>query len=80
MSRTRPYRRRPNAQRDVFTFIVECMDELQVAPTIREIGMGCGITSTSYISRILIELQRKDYIRQNGKARGIELLKTRWEG
>ena len=80
MSRTRPYRYRPNAEREVFAFIRDHVQEHGVSPTYREIGAACGSMAVSYVARIVLQLQRKEYLRQNGKARGIELLRTEWEG
>ena len=80
MSRTRPYRYRPNAQRQVFDFVRSYTEEHGVSPTYREIGEGCGGMAPSYVSRILRQLRDKGYLRNIGQARGIELLREWQEG
>jgi SOS-response transcriptional repressor LexA len=51
-----------------------------IPPTAREIGAGCGISSTAAVNYILAELERagKLHRRQAGAARGFTVTGARW--
>lgn len=59
----------------ILTFIEKFIDEHGYPPTIREIGAGVGISSTSLVQRYLLALERDGLIkRQPAIARGIRLV------
>jgi repressor LexA len=62
-------------QREVYDFIVRCIEDRQCPPTIREIGDHFGMRSTGTVRDNLHALEKKGYIRLRARAaRGIELV------
>ncbi len=62
-------------QKQILAFIEECIKNLGMPPTIREIGQKFDITSTNGVRSILDALETKGYIRrQKLVSRGIELV------
>jgi SOS-response transcriptional repressor LexA len=51
-----------------------------IPPTAREIGQGCGISSTAAVNYILAELERAGKLqrRQAGAARGFTVTGAKW--
>ena len=49
-----------------------------VAPTLREIGVACGINSTSVVAYNLGKLEAAGKIKLSGGSRGIEVIGGRW--
>jgi repressor LexA len=66
---------RPLTQRqhDILDFIIECIRERALPPTIAEIGREFGITSTNGVNDHLLALEKKGYIERSPKARGIRV-------
>lgn len=63
-------------QRQVYEFILHCMENSLRPPTIREIGDHFGMRSTGTVRDNLFALQKKGYIRLKPRsARGIELVR-----
>ena len=61
-------------QREIYDFIVDTIVQQGVPPTIREIGVEFGITSTNGVRSVLEALVKKGYIKRHHKrSRGIEL-------
>ncbi|MBX3177195.1 MAG: transcriptional repressor LexA [Candidatus Hydrogenedentes bacterium] len=61
-------------QRDVLDYIIECIRDRGMPPTIAEIGEEFGIASTNGVNDHLVALERKGYIeRSSSKARGITI-------
>ncbi|MCD6334027.1 MAG: transcriptional repressor LexA [Candidatus Latescibacteria bacterium] len=61
-------------QREIYGFIVDTIVQQGVPPTIREIGVEFGITSTNGVRSVLEALVKKGYIKRHQKrSRGIEL-------
>ena len=59
-------------QREILYFIAGFMDDNSYSPTIREIGDGVGMASTSHVARNLSRLQEYGYItRTPGISRSI---------
>lgn len=58
-------------QRQIFDFIIECVRERGMPPTIAEIGEEFGIASTNGVNDHLVALERKGFIERSSKARGI---------
>lgn len=50
------------------------------SPTVREIQHGCGISSTSVVSAILVRLEAEELIRMRGEGKWhrIEVVNGRW--
>ncbi len=62
-------------QQMVYDFLVEFIHEHQYAPSVREIGKGIGISSTSTIHTHLATLERKGYIEKgHGTSRCITIV------
>lgn len=62
-------------QRDILGFIDRFMDDRSYPPTIRDIQVGCRISSTSVVDYNLNILEREGYLRRHAEvSRGIELL------
>jgi SOS-response transcriptional repressor LexA len=59
-----------NLQRDIYDFIVRSIQSEGMPPTIREIGLAVGITSTSHINH---HLSLTLYILTKGKGKGSAL-------
>ncbi|MFO7900091.1 MAG: transcriptional repressor LexA [Planctomycetota bacterium] len=63
-------------QREVYEFILSCIENTNRPPTIREIGDHFGWSSTGTVRDNLRALEKKGYIHQRRRsARGIELLR-----
>lgn len=60
-------------QREILEFIVESIREEGLPPTIAEIGLRFGISSTNGVNDHLQALERKGYIERSPKARGIRV-------
>lgn len=58
-------------QHDILDFIIDCIRERRLPPTIAEIGQEFGITSTNGVNDHLVALEKKGYIERSPKARGI---------
>ena len=59
----------------VLSFIGKYRSEWGIAPTYREIGAACGITSMSVVKYWLDKLEENDYIKRYPRmARGIILI------
>jgi repressor LexA len=61
--------------KSILEFIRRFLIERKISPTLREIGVGCAIPSTSTVHYYLVKLERLGLIkRYSGVARGIVLL------
>jgi repressor LexA len=60
-------------QEAILKFIVESIRDHGYPPTIAEIGVEFGISSTNGVNDHLIALEKKGYITRNSKARGIHV-------
>ncbi len=60
-------------QRAVLDFIIRCIREEGCPPTIAEMGVEFGITSTNGVNDHLVALERKGYISRTSKARSIRI-------
>jgi repressor LexA len=60
-------------QRAILEFIIESIREHGYPPTIAEIGLRFGITSTNGVNDHLVALEKKGYIERSSKARGIHV-------
>ncbi len=60
-------------QEAVLRFVVECIRDNGLPPTMAEIGGEFGITSTNGVSDHLLALEKKGYIERTSKARGIRV-------
>ncbi|MBI2421903.1 MAG: transcriptional repressor LexA [Candidatus Hydrogenedentes bacterium] len=60
-------------QKEILDFIIECVRDNRVPPTIAEIGTEFGIVSTNGVNDHLNALERKGFIERSSKARGIHL-------
>lgn len=58
-------------QRDILDYIIECVRERGLPPTIAEIGEEFGIASTNGVNDHLVALEKKGFIERSSKARGI---------
>ena len=58
-------------QREILDFIIDCVRERGMPPTIAEIGEEFGIASTNGVNDHLVALEKKGYIERSSKARGI---------
>ena len=52
-------------EQQVLAVIADAVDRHGYPPSVREIGKGVGLTSTSSVSRVLKALERKGYLRRN---------------
>lgn len=65
-------------QTQILEFLQEFIDEKDYPPSIRDIQIGCGISSTSVVDYNLRRLEEKGYIRRDREiSRGIEVLGSR---
>ncbi|ACT00264.1 LexA family transcriptional repressor [Paenibacillus sp. JDR-2] len=55
-------------QKDALEFIQEYQAKNGYAPTIREVGTGLGLKSSSTIHAIMARLQQKGYLVREGKS------------
>lgn len=61
-------------QRAILDYIIDCVRERGMPPTIAEIGEEFGITSTNGVNDHLVALEKKGFIeRSSAKARGITI-------
>ncbi|MBN2309813.1 MAG: transcriptional repressor LexA [Candidatus Hydrogenedentes bacterium] len=60
-------------QADILTFIIDCIREHGMPPTIDEIGQRFNISSTNGVSDHLVALEKKGYIERTSKARSIRV-------
>ncbi len=60
-------------QEQILGFIIECIRENGLPPTIAEVGEQFGIASTNGVNDHLLALERKGYIERSSKARGIRV-------
>jgi repressor LexA len=64
-----------NRQRQIYSFIVEEIDQKGYPPSVREIGKAVGLKSPASVHNHLKTLERLDYIRRDpSKPRAIEIL------
>ncbi len=63
-------------QRDILTFIEECIDRDGFPPTVAEIGARFGIKSNNGVNDHLVALERKGYISRSSKARSIRVIRS----
>lgn len=63
--------------RRILAFLEQFINDMGYPPSIREIGLGTQITSTSLVNYYLIQLEEMEYItRGSNVSRGINILKT----
>lgn len=60
-------------QKEILDFIIDCIREDRMPPTIAEIGEHFGITSTNGVNDHLVALEKKGYIERSSKARSIQV-------
>jgi len=58
-------------QREILDYIIDCVRERGLPPTIAEIGEEFGIASTNGVNDHLVALEKKGFIERSSKARGI---------
>ena len=58
-------------QREILDYIIECVRDRGLPPTIAEIGEEFGIASTNGVNDHLVALEKKGFIERSSKARGI---------
>ncbi len=58
-------------QREILDYIIDCVRERGLPPTIAEIGDEFGIASTNGVNDHLVALEKKGFIERSSKARGI---------
>lgn len=63
-------------QERVLAFIWDYIEDNRYPPTMREIGDGLGIASTSSVHRFVHILAKKGYLTIGGKARTLQLHRT----
>lgn len=65
-------------QTQILEFVREFLEDKDYPPSIRDIQIGCGISSTSVVDYNLRKLEEKNLIKRDREvSRGIELLGTR---
>ena len=65
-------------QREILDFLRKMLHEKAYPPTVREIGLAIGLSSSSTVQNHLNTLERKGYIRRDpAKSRAIELVEKR---
>jgi len=60
-----------NRQREILDYIIQCVRDRGMPPTIAEIGEEFGIASTNGVNDHLVALEKKGFIERSSKARGI---------
>lgn len=61
-------------EKDIFEFIKQSIHEHSYPPSVREIGLGVGLKSSSTVHGYLNSLEKKGYIRRNpSTSRAIEI-------
>jgi len=63
-------------QRDILTYIEDCIERDGFPPTVAEIGLRFGIKSNNGVNDHLLALERKGYISRSSKARSIRVIRT----
>lgn len=58
-------------QREILDYIIECVRDRGMPPTIAEIGEEFDIASTNGVNDHLVALEKKGFIERSSKARGI---------
>src|ERR1700737_3353679 len=62
-------------QREILDYLKQLLTEKAYPPTVREIGLAIGLSSSSTVQNHLNTLERKGYIRRDpAKSRAIELV------
>jgi repressor LexA len=65
-------------QREILDYLKQALNEKSYPPTVREIGLAIGLSSSSTVQNHLNTLERKGYIRRDAaKSRAIELVEKR---
>lgn len=65
-------------QKEILKFIEDFIETHSYPPTVREIGQGVNLTSSSSVYAQLNKLETKGYIKKNAvKSRGISLVKNK---
>lgn len=65
-------------QKEILKFIEDFIETHSYPPTVREIGQGVNLTSSSSVYAQLNKLEAKGYIKKNAvKSRGISLIKNK---
>jgi len=68
-------------QREILDYLKHMLREKAYPPTVREIGLAIGLSSSSTVQNHLNTLERKGYIRRDpAKSRAIELVESEKEG
>jgi repressor LexA len=68
-------------QERIINFVTEFLHDRGYPPTIRDIAVGCGISSTSVVAYNLNKLEQAGYIRRHSDiSRGIEFLNPQQKG
>ena len=65
-----------NRQKELLQFIIKQIREYNLPPSFSEMATHLKIKSKNGVAKLLNSLQREGYIKTNGKARGIQVLKT----
>ena len=60
-------------QSEILKFIIDCIREQGMPPTIAELGQHFGIASTNGVNDHLVALEKKGYIQRSSKARSIQV-------
>ena len=60
-------------QSEILKFIIDCIREQGMPPTIAEMGSHFGISSTNGVNDHLVALEKKGYIQRSSKARSIQV-------
>jgi repressor LexA len=63
-------------QKELLHYIIKQVREHNLPPSISEMATYLGVKSKNAVAKLLDCLERDGYIKTNGKARGIEVLKT----
>jgi repressor LexA len=65
-------------QREILDYLKQALNEKSYPPTVREIGLAIGLSSSSTVQNHLNTLERKGYIRRDAaKSRAIELVEKK---
>jgi repressor LexA len=67
-----------NRQREILDYLKKMLSEKAYPPTVREIGMAIGLSSSSTVQNHLNTLERKGYIKRDAaKSRALELVEKK---
>ncbi len=66
-------------QAKLLSFIISEIREKRLPPSLSEMASFLKVSSKNAVSKLLIQLEEKGYIKTSGKARGIEVLQTMGE-